>query len=43
MGSRAEKCVRKSEQDLNGRELVVEMKHITAISQEGENVILGFR
>jgi hypothetical protein len=26
--------------ELNGRELVVEMKHITTISQEGENVIL---
>ena len=26
--------------DLNGRELVIEMKRITAISQEGENVIL---
>jgi hypothetical protein len=26
--------------DLDGRELVVEMKHITMISQEGENVIL---
>jgi hypothetical protein len=26
--------------DLDGRELVVEMKHITTISQEGENVIL---
>ena len=26
--------------DLCGRELVVEMKHITTISQEGENVIL---
>ena len=26
--------------DLDGRELIVEMKHITAISQEGENVIL---
>jgi hypothetical protein len=26
--------------DLRGRELVVEMKHITRISQEGENVIL---
>jgi hypothetical protein len=26
--------------DLGGRELVVEMKHITTISQEGENVIL---
>jgi hypothetical protein len=25
--------------DLNGRELVIELKHITAISQEGENVI----
>ena len=26
--------------DLDGRELVIEMKHITTISQEGENVIL---
>lgn len=26
--------------DLRGRELVVEMKHISTISQEGENVIL---
>jgi hypothetical protein len=26
--------------DLNGRELVVEMKCVTTISQEGENVIL---
>jgi len=26
--------------DLRGRELVVEMKHITTISQEGENVII---
>ena len=26
--------------DLHGRELVIEMKHITMISQEGENVIL---
>jgi hypothetical protein len=26
--------------DLRGRELVVEMKHITTISQEGESVIL---
>ena len=25
--------------DLNGRELVIEMKNITTISQEGENVI----
>jgi hypothetical protein len=30
----------KARADLNGRELVVEMKHITIISQEGENVIL---
>ena len=34
--------------DLRGRELVIEMKHVTTISQEGENVILelineGFR
>jgi hypothetical protein len=26
--------------DLRGRELIVEMKHITRISQEGENVVL---
>ena len=26
--------------DLGGRELVIEMKHVTTISQEGENVIL---
>jgi hypothetical protein len=25
---------------LHGRELVIEMKHVTTISQEGENVIL---
>ena len=34
--------------DLLGRDLVIEMKHLTTISQEGENVILelinrGFR
>jgi hypothetical protein len=26
--------------DLRGRELVIEMRHITTISQEGENVIV---
>ena len=26
--------------DLRGRELVIEMKHITTISQEGQNVVL---
>src|SRR6202034_4583058 len=26
--------------DLGGRELVIEMKHVTTISQEGENLIL---
>jgi len=26
--------------DLRGRELVIEMNHITTVSQEGENVIL---
>jgi endonuclease III-like uncharacterized protein len=26
--------------DLNGRELVIELKHMTAIGQEGEDVIL---
>jgi hypothetical protein len=26
--------------DLRGRELVIEMKHVTTIGQEGENVIL---
>jgi hypothetical protein len=30
----------KAKADLRGRELVIEMKHITTISQEGENVIL---
>jgi hypothetical protein len=30
----------KARADLIGRELVVEMKHVTTISQEGENVIL---
>jgi hypothetical protein len=30
----------KARTDLRGRELVVEMKHVTTISQEGENVIL---
>jgi hypothetical protein len=30
----------KARADLRGRELVVEMKHITTISPEGENVIL---
>jgi hypothetical protein len=27
--------------DLRGRELVIEMNHVTTISQEGENVILA--
>jgi hypothetical protein len=30
----------KARADLRGRELVIEMKHITTISREGENVIL---
>ena len=30
----------KARTDLRGRELVVEMKHISTISQEGENLIL---
>ena len=30
----------KARADLGDRELVVEMKHVTTISQEGENVIL---
>ena len=30
----------KARADLHGRELVIEMKHVTTISQEGENVIL---
>jgi hypothetical protein len=34
------KACEKARADLNGRELVIEMKHITAISQEGEDVIL---
>jgi hypothetical protein len=31
----------KARADLRDRELVIEMKHITMISQEGEHVILG--
>ena len=31
----------KARADLRGRELVIEMKHITMISQEGEDVIFG--
>ena len=30
----------KTKADLHGRELVIEMKHVTAISHEGEHVIL---
>ena len=30
----------KARDDLGGRELIVELKHITTISQEGENVIV---
>jgi hypothetical protein len=30
----------KARTDLGDRELVIEMKHVTTISQEGENVIL---
>jgi hypothetical protein len=30
----------KARADLRGRELVIEMNHLTTISQEGENVIL---
>src|SRR5580658_159065 len=30
----------KAREDLRGRELVIEIKHLTTISQEGENVIL---
>ena len=30
----------KARADLGDRELVIEMKHVTTISQEGENVIL---
>lgn len=30
----------KARADLRGRELIIDLKHITAISQEGENVIL---
>ena len=31
---------KKAEAELRGRELIIEMKHVTAISQEGEEVIL---
>jgi hypothetical protein len=29
----------KTRADLNGRKLVIDLKHITAINQEGENVL----
>src|SRR5580698_7690049 len=32
----------KARADLRGRELIIEMKHITTINQEGENLILDF-
>ena len=35
------KTCEKARADLHERELVVEVKSITAISQEGENVLLG--
>lgn len=31
----------KAKADLDGRELIVEMNNLSAISQEGENVLLG--
>lgn len=31
----------KAKADLSGRELIVEMRNLTAISQEGENLLLG--
>lgn len=31
----------KASADLRGRELVLDMRHLTAISQEGENVLLA--
>jgi hypothetical protein len=30
----------KAQADLHGRELVLELKHLTSISQEGENILL---
>ena len=30
----------KAERDLDGRELVIDVRHLDAISQEGENVLL---
>src|SRR5262249_41828772 len=30
----------KSEEELDGRELVIDVRHLSAISQEGENVLL---
>lgn len=32
----------KAQADLDGRALILELKHLTAISQEGENILLGF-
>ena len=40
MGRRAEDRVRKGRDDLQDRELVIYLKNVTAISREGENVLL---
>jgi hypothetical protein len=41
LGAELKSACEKARADLRGRELVIEMKHITMISQEGEDVILG--
>jgi hypothetical protein len=40
-GAELKSACEKARADLRGRELVIDMKHITMISQEGEDVILG--
>jgi hypothetical protein len=39
LGQRNSGVYEKTRADLNGRELVIDLKHITAINQEGENVL----
>jgi anti-anti-sigma regulatory factor len=37
--NRAESACEKAQANLHGRELIVQLKHLTAISQEGENMM----
>ena len=41
LGKRATDCVRKRKNGLDGRGLVIDVKNLTGISQEGEDVLLA--